>query len=376
MRKLLVMASLFPPQKNGGGPPVSIMNVVQAIKDEFEIYVISKHYELGQKEPLPDVDAGWNSFAFGKVYYFPCGQYTYSNVYRLIEEIAPDVIYQNSFFSHDDVLPVLYYKKKHPQVGVVVAPRGEICQNRFSKGKLKKSAYITVLKTLGMMKGVYFQATGDDEKKDMVRYLKIKPERIYNINNFSIADPAQQTAVEKQPGSLRLCFIARIQDTKNLYYGVQQLQQLTGDITYDIYGPMENPGYFDKCLAVPLPENVKLNYCGSVDHADVGRTISRYHAYYMPTIGENYGHSIVESLLYRRPVVISDKTPWNGVNQAGAGWAIPLDEPEAFQAALQTLADMDAPEFSTMCDAAQRFIHDRLQVDGIVAQYIDCFNEI
>lgn len=376
MRKLLVMASLFPPQKNGGGPPVSIMNVVQAIKDEFEIYVISKHYELGQKEPLPDVDAGWNSFAFGKVYYFPYGQYTYGNVYRLIEEIAPDVIYQNSFFSHDDVFPVLYYKKKHPQVGVVVAPRGEICQNRFSKGRLKKSAYILALKMAGFLKGVHFQATGDDEKKDMVRYLKIKPERIYNINNFSVADPAQQTAVEKQPGSLRLCFIARIQDTKNLLYGVQQLQRLTGDITYDVYGPMENPGYFDKCLAVPLPENVKLNYCGSVDHADVGRTVSRYHAYYMPTIGENYGHSIVESLLYARPVVISDKTPWNGVNQAGAGWAIPLDEPEAFQTALQTLADMDAPEFSAMCDAAQRFIYDRLQVDGIVAQYIDCFNEI
>ena len=41
MKKLLIMASLFYPQKNGGGPPVSIMNVIQAIRNEFEIFVIT-----------------------------------------------------------------------------------------------------------------------------------------------------------------------------------------------------------------------------------------------------------------------------------------------------------------------------------------------
>ena len=71
MRKLLIMASLFYPQKNGGGPPVSIMNVVQAIKGKFDIYIISHNHEVGDTKPLPGVNDGWNDFEFGKVYYFP-----------------------------------------------------------------------------------------------------------------------------------------------------------------------------------------------------------------------------------------------------------------------------------------------------------------
>ena len=46
MKKLLIMASLFWPQKNSGGPPISILNLVQSLKDRFDI------------KPLLDVDDG------------------------------------------------------------------------------------------------------------------------------------------------------------------------------------------------------------------------------------------------------------------------------------------------------------------------------
>ena len=126
MRKLLIMASLFPPQKNGGGPTVSIMNVVQAIKGKFDISVISHHHEVGSSEPLPDVAAGWNTFDFGRVWYSPYGEHTVGDNLKRIEEVQPDVIYQNSFFSYDDVLAVLKYKKSHPEVSVVIAPPAAI----------------------------------------------------------------------------------------------------------------------------------------------------------------------------------------------------------------------------------------------------------
>ena len=68
-KKVLIMASLFWPQKNGGGPPISIMNIVRAIKNDFSIYIISNNHEVGEKEPLEGVISGWNEFDFGKVYY-------------------------------------------------------------------------------------------------------------------------------------------------------------------------------------------------------------------------------------------------------------------------------------------------------------------
>ena len=376
MRKLLIMASLFYPQKNGGGPPVSIMNVVQAIKGEFEVYIISHNHEVGDTKPLEGVNDGWNEFEFGKVYYFPHDQYNVKNIYKLVCEIKPDVIYQNSFFSYQDAVPTLWYKKKGPETGVLVAPRGEVCENRFNNGKLKKTVYTSALKMLGMLKDVYFQATGTDELEDTAKYLGIDKSYICNINNFSYANTDYITPIEKKQGELKLCFIARIQDTKNLLYGIERLQNVKGHVTYDIYGPVENKEYYEKCFAVKLPDNIKLNYCGVVDHADVGKVISRYHAYYMPTIGENYGHSIVEGMLYKRPVIISDKTPWTSINECGGGYAIKLDQPAKFEEAIENMCAFDQVQFDEMCEKAREYIDGQLHIGETIEKYIKLFNEV
>lgn len=376
MKKLLIMASLFYPQKNGGGPPVSIMNVIQAIKNEFKVYVISHNHEVGDTKPLDGVVNGWNKFEFGKVYYLPHDEYTTSNIYKLICEIKPDVIYQNSFFSHQDVFASLRYKKKNKSVGIMVAPRGEVCENRFNKGKLKKTVYTTLLRTLGYLKDVYFQATGIEEVNDTARFLGISKRMIYNINNFSYVNESFISPIEKKKGELKLCFIARIQDTKNLLYGIERLKNIKGNVTYDVYGPIENKPYYDQCFSVELPENVTLNYCGFVDHDEVGKTISKYHAYYMPTLGENYGHSIVEGMIYERPIIISDTTPWNEINEANGGVAVPLDKPELFEQAIERFCDMEQEEYDKVCENAKNFIDSKLKIDEIIKQYVDCFNEV
>ena len=112
MKKLLIMASLFWPQKNSGGPPISIMNLVQSVKDRFDIYIISKNHEINDDKPLEGILPGWNRFEFGKAFYTSKDKHTFKIITRLIGEVEPDVIYQNSFFSIDDLLPVLAYKRK------------------------------------------------------------------------------------------------------------------------------------------------------------------------------------------------------------------------------------------------------------------------
>lgn len=376
MRKLLIMASLFYPQKNGGGPPVSIMNVVQAIKGKFEIYVITHNHEVGESKPLSGVTNGWNDFDFGRVYYFSHDDYNTINIYNLICEIKPDVIYQNSFFSHQDALATLKYKKKNKSVGVVVAPRGEVCEKRFAKGKFKKSVYTTLLRCCGYLKNVFFQATAEEEAIDTVRFLGIPKERIYTINNFSYANDSYIKPIEKKKGELKLCFIARIQDTKNLLYAIERLKNVKGEVTYDVYGPIENKSYYEQCFSVELPENVSLNYCGFVDHDEVGKTISNYHAYYMPTLGENYGHSIVEGMLYKRPVIISDMTPWTPINEEKAGFAISLDNPQEFEGIIEFMCNMEQDDYNAMCENAKKYIDSQLHIEETIARYVKCFNEV
>lgn len=368
------MASLFWPQKNSGGPPVSILNLVKSIQGQFDIYIISKNHEIGDSAPLPGVQEGWNEFSFGKAYYIPYGQHSFANVSKLIEQVQPDVIYQNSFFSHDDLYPVLQYKKQHPEVKVIVAPRGEFYPERLHKGRWKKIAYATAFRCSGLLRDVYFQGTGADECHQCHRLLGIPQDHLLNIQNLSVVSDAGFQPIAKEVGAVRLVYIARIHPTKNILNAIRWLSNVNGRVEFDLYGPIEGEAHWQECQEAirALPDNVQVHYKGMVEHEQVAQTIRQYHAYYMPTTGENFGHSIVESLLSSRPVVISDQTPWTDVHGVG-GYAYPLDQDASFTAAIEQLCGMEQAEFHTLCARAHVYITNKLNTDEIVGQYVAAF---
>lgn len=375
MKRLLIMASLFWPQKNGGGPPVSIMNLVQSVKDHFEIFLISKNHELGSNQPLPGIHEGWNQFPFGKACYVPYGQHSFRNITELIRQVQPDVIYQNSFFSYDDLYPVLKYKRENPRVKVIVAPRGEFYPERIKKGWLKKTVYAKLFRFSGLLEDVFFQGTGKDECCQCHKLLGIPESYLLDIQNLAVVGNSGQAGIEKQPGQLRLVYIARVHPTKNILNALRWLGSVRGQIEYDIYGSIEGEQHWQQCQAAidALPENIRVTYKGMVDHEKVADVISGYHGYYMPTTGENFGHSIVESLLVGRPVIISDQTPWTDVHSVG-GYAYPLNQPEQFPAAIQKLCDMGQVEFDALCQGAKFYINQKLNTEETMAQYIRAFD--
>jgi glycosyltransferase involved in cell wall biosynthesis len=44
----------------------------------------------------------------------------------------------------------------------------------------------------------------------------------------------------------------------------------------------------------------------------------------MPTTHENFGHAIIESWGFGRPVLLSDNTPWKELQKEGLGYCTPL----------------------------------------------------
>ena len=46
--------------------------------------------------------------------------------------------------------------------------------------------------------------------------------------------------------------------------------------------------------------------------------------------------------------VVSDRTPWRGLEEAGAGWVLPLEKPERFRAVLQRCVDMGPEEYAAL----------------------------
>src|SRR5208283_1031370 len=126
------------------------------------------------------------------------------------------------------------------------------------------------------------------------------------------------TAPRKAPGSLRLISLSRVSPKKNLLGALGMLRGVTGEVEFDIYGPAEDPDYWTKCAAAihALPRNIRVRMHPAVNHFEVARLFSQYHLFYCPTLGENYGHVISEALAAGCPALISDRTPWRGLEPA------------------------------------------------------------
>jgi len=377
--KLLMMASLFFPQKHSGGPPVSLWNLTEALCPYYDIYIISKNHEINEKKPLPGVTAEeWNRFSFGKAYYLDYGRHTARNVVKLLKTVRPDIIYQNSFFSHDDIVPVWLYKSfSDKNVKVVVSPRGDFQENALKKGSLKKKAYIVFMRAIGVRRKFRWQVAAESEAKNLSELLGIQKEKIAVIPNLSSVGDRPLKSTPKEKGRLFLSYIARIHPHKNLDFALRSLKSVSGEIKFFIYGSIEDPGYWEVCKKEmeELPANIHCSYKGHLEKREVAQVLEQCHVMYLPSSSEAYGQSMAEAMLARTPVLISDQTPWTGINQANAGFALPLGDKKAFAAAVQKLADMGAEEYGGLSENAFCYIKNEIDTDKILSQYLDLFAE-
>ncbi|MFC1490934.1 glycosyltransferase [Candidatus Latescibacterota bacterium] len=173
--------------------------------------------------------------------------------------------------------------------------------------------------------------------------LDLSPEWTFPENNIE--------SFSKTSGSLNIIFLSRITPKKNLDYALNVLQNVKGSITFDIYGPIyRDKEYWEECkrIIARMPGNVSVSYKGVVNRDEIQSTFSGYHVFFFPTRGENYGHVIMESLSAGCPLLISDQTPWRGLEEKNIGWDIPLSNRNKFRFVLNQLVDMEEDEFKAL----------------------------
>jgi glycosyltransferase involved in cell wall biosynthesis len=150
-------------------------------------------------------------------------------------------------------------------------------------------------------------------------------------------------------------FLSRIHPTKNLAYALSLLPAVRADVELHIHGPLDDPAYWARCqsLIAALPPHVAARYHGPLPNERVAAELRVSHLLLLPTRGENFGHVIVEALVQGCPALISDQTPWRGLESRHAGWDLPLSRPDAFRAALQRVGDMGQDEYARWSAGAE-----------------------
>lgn len=346
LSNILLYTGLYLPGFKGGGPIKSVSNLVHTTESAFNYYVVTMDRDLGDSGPYKDIKSNsWHRINRAKVLY--CGLTVRGRLCSIMEAFSSkyDVVYLNSFMSPQfSIFPLL--AAKLTRKAVILAPRGELSAGALKIKKGKKAAYLTFFKALNLYKGITFQASSSYEAIDIKRALGEHAD-VFVAENIGLLETPTSTPA-KSPDSLKLVFLSRVSPMKNLLQAFRILSKVKSPVLYDVYGPIEDEGYWAECLEISktLPENVRVQYKGELKPSDVVQTLSQYDLFFLPTRGENYGHVIAEAFCAGLPVLISDATPWRELEEKGIGWDLPLEDEGGFVDAIDNAARMSSAVYS------------------------------
>ena len=146
-------------------------------------------------------------------------------------------------------------------------------------------------------------------------------------------------------------------------------------IEYNIYGTIKDKQYWEACEAQikKLPPNITVNYHGDIPPAEIIHALAANHVFILPSKSENYGHAIYEAFTAGRPVITSDKTPWNNLQIAKAGINVSLADTTELVQAIGLFAAMKQGELEAWSKGARVYAEKAVDVEEIRRQYEGMF---
>lgn len=352
---ILILLNTYVPGYKSGGPIQSILNTVNHLGDQFNFKIITSDRDATDRKPYENVELNkWVKVGKAEVYYLSGSKYDYIKLIKLIRKTNYDTMYLNSFFNFKFTIIPLFAKK----IGLIrnkktlLAPRGELSKGALSIKAKKKNTFIKIFKTIGLFKQLLWQVSSVFEKNEVIEVMNVDGRNIKVAPNLTsvIINNKNTPSSLKDSNTLKVVFLSRITPKKNLEYVLEILNELNFSIQLTIVGPVRDDFYWKSCLNKinSLPNNIKVNYLGSVPHTKVFEILRINDVFFFPTKGENYGHVILEAALAGIPLLISDTTPWLSLEQEGVGWSLPLDNKEVFKRKLKIIYQMSGEEHLKM----------------------------
>jgi glycosyltransferase involved in cell wall biosynthesis len=344
--EVLILVQYYLPGFKSGGPIRSISALSEHFGDDVEIEVIAFDRDSGESSPYPSIRSHcWLPVGKSKVYYIRKNAMAIWRLLKVLRQAESDTLYLQSFFNAKFTLfPLVLCRLRVVRFGrILVAPRGELASGALGIKPKRKRLFFAFAKMVGLFRNVEWHATSCDERKEVARFLKSHrydaAPKVYVAENlvpsemFRLGSESPTAYETKDVEPLRVVFLSRIAPKKNLQYAIEVLRRCKVPVSFSIYGPIDrDAGYWGQCQKKieALPEHVDVNYEGAIEPFEIPAMFREQDLLLFPTLGENFGHVIAESLMSGCPVLISDRTPWRNLEMEQVGWDLSLDDPQRF----------------------------------------------
>lgn len=378
---ILVLVRYYLPGFKSGGPVRSIANMVSLLGNEFDFRIVAKNRDFMDSGPYPDVVMDqWSQVGLAKVWYLGGEAPSLQKLVASIRTLGAFTLYLNSLFDPlFSILPLIVAKTGLIRPSrTIIATRGELSSGALELKSWRKTAYLRLSQFLGLYEKVHWHASTSLEKRDIANVLprsfqfKLHPipgvrpqDKIKIAGNVFVASDLVDFDLGGANYTLTdsIAFLSRITRKKNLDFALQALSKCKSRIRFNIYGTIEEEEYWAECRQIidQLPAHIEVAFHGALRPDQVGESLRQNSLFLFPTRGENYGHVIAEALAAGLPLLLSDQTPWNDIEEKGAGWIRPLTSPSAFAEVIDSFMELDREARRTLADSVNEYARKSLQ---------------
>ncbi|MGE8944328.1 glycosyltransferase family 4 protein [Leptospira interrogans] len=343
---ILVLMGGYWPGHEATGPNQNLRHMLSELADDYTFKIVARDRPPGASLPLTQSGV-WTGHDLAQVHYCRISWRGAEGLSDLLRTGDYDILALNGFFDREFTIPALALRRlgRIPPKPTVLSVHGEMGAGALRLKAGRKRAYITLSRHSRLLRSIWMHATSAREADD-IHAQDIGSQGILNAPNLCRLVSPNASRTKLSDGTLRLVFVGRVARMKNLHFAIDVLRQVRAPVTFDIIGPIVDPAYWAEIRhsISSLPRHIEVTHCGEITNDLVPDRIAGADLFFLPTLGENFGHAIFEALSSGVPVLISDRTPWQNLARQSAGWSFPLHEPQTFVEAIENLTAMTAPQ--------------------------------
>ncbi len=348
---IYIFTDWYVPGYRAGGPIQSVFNLATLLSKHFNVKIITTNRDYGSLETYGDVLTDqWHTLApQHEVLYLSLSNIKFKTIKELCKNGKNDIIFINGLFSfYFSVLP-LFFANYYNVKKILVAPRGMLHRSALSIKPFRKQVFLSFARGFGLYKKAIMLSTSIFEDEEIRKTLgkviiKLGP-------NIPITPlHAIPDKIFKSPaGELRLLFLGRISPEKNPIVLLKALQEITFPTQVKFVGSGITESYTQQfeSLFNSLPSHIHKEWIKELPHAETLALQGETDLMVLPSLGENFGHAIFESLAHATPVIIGNNTPWKGIEEKKAGIEVEPQNELLLKQAIERFYGINKVEYNT-----------------------------
>ncbi len=233
-----------------------------------------------------------------------------------------DLIHSHSMW----MMPAIYPSWVSARTGVplVVSPHGSLSSAALRSGSRIKPMWWNCVQRPALRKACLFHATSESEAQ-YIRDRGFKAPIALIPNGVDIPPPDDGFAVRQKV----VAFLGRIHPIKGvdtLLRAWREIERTVPEWQLHIAGPDSDPYALRmKALAGHLGLN-RVTFLGELRGDAKYRFLMKSSLFVLPSLSENFGMAVAESLACGTPAIVTRGAPWAGLTSHEAGWWVEGDD--------------------------------------------------